>query len=438
MPSPADVPSSPNRSDQYDVIIVGGGIVGTAIGYLLAVRGLRVAVLEKGSVAGEQSSKNNGWVRQQGRDLRELPLAVESLRLWRGLSKALGRDVGYRQCGSLYLLDTDEDHAHYARWIEAAKGFDLDTRLLQSDAVAAMVPSLGRRWKHGLYTASDGKAEPEIAAPALAEGIQDLGGHIVQKCCVHAIDVQAGRVHGVQTESGIIRAGAVVVAGGVWSSRLLRGAGIRLPQLKVRISAMRLSAVDGPSPCVWAPGISMRKRLDGGYTVTQGSKIIADLGLDSFRYARDFLPAVRAGWNDLHVRLNGRFVEDFRQSRALVTPGLIGQDVRELKAAPDHAILDRLHRDVVREMPVFAKADILERWAGYIDATPDGVPVIDRVDQVAGLFVATGFSGHGFGLSMGAASLLSRMVIGDDPPVDPAPYRLSRFMVGERHEVGRI
>ena len=113
-----------------DVVVIGGGIVGCSTAWFLAQRGVSVALFEKGRIAGEQSGRNWGWVRQQGRSPIELPLMMRSLRIWQGLPAALGADIGFRQGGSLYLAETPAHLEELAEWLAVAREHRLDTRLL--------------------------------------------------------------------------------------------------------------------------------------------------------------------------------------------------------------------------------------------------------------------------------------------------------------------
>src|SRR6195952_6152390 len=92
---------------EVDVVVVGGGIIGVSTALYLSEKGLRVAVGKKGHIAGEQSSRNWGWVRVTHRDMREFELSIESLKLWRTLDQTLGIDTGFRQCGILYMANDD-------------------------------------------------------------------------------------------------------------------------------------------------------------------------------------------------------------------------------------------------------------------------------------------------------------------------------------------
>ena len=112
MPAPLTlVETSPDLPHAADAVIIGGGIVGAFTAYYLAQRGMNVALLEKGRVGAEQSSRNWGWCRQQNRDTRELPMATKSLDLWERFAAETGENTGFRRCGLLYLSDSDAELA---------------------------------------------------------------------------------------------------------------------------------------------------------------------------------------------------------------------------------------------------------------------------------------------------------------------------------------
>jgi glycine/D-amino acid oxidase-like deaminating enzyme len=135
----------------------------------------------------------------------------------------------------------------------------------------------------------------------------------------------------------------------------------------------------------------------------------------------------------LRLRLGDRFFESLQQKRRWhldeVTPF---EEVRVLDPAPVNSILDEAAESLKRTFPAFAGLRIAERWAGCIDATPDVVPVISPVDRHPGLFLSSGFSGHGFGLGPGGGRLIADLVTGAPPVVDPRPFRYSRYFDGSR------
>ena len=176
---------------------------------------------------------------------------------------------------------------------------------------------------------------------------------------------------------------------------------------------------------------TFRKRLDGGYTISHNHLSVADIVPDSFRLFRQFLPALKLDWKGLRLRLGQRYLDEARLKRRWhldeVSPF---EQVRILDPEPVHAILEEAAKGLIDYYPVFKPMRIAERWAGAIDATPDAVPIISKVDKLEGFHLCTGFSGHGFGLGPGAGKLMAEIVTGETPCVDPAPFRHARFSDG--------
>src|SRR3954468_8715242 len=139
-PRPDPVTSDNELPAKADVVIVGGGIIGTSAALELAERGISVVLCEKGTIGAEQSSRNWGWVRKMGRDPRELPLIIEALKIWDGLNARLGAETGFRKAGIMYTCDNAGDVARNEAWIEYARPYQLDTRMLSSDEVASLLP----------------------------------------------------------------------------------------------------------------------------------------------------------------------------------------------------------------------------------------------------------------------------------------------------------
>ena len=420
--------------DRVDVVVIGGGIAGVSTALFLAQDGVSVALCEKGRIAAEQSSRNWGWVRKMGRDPRELPLMIESMGLWRQMDQMVEAETGFRQSGIVYLCRTEADLERREGWLEHARPFQLDSRVIRGAELETLLPGSAMTWEGALYTESDGRAEPQLAAPAIAAGARKLGATVLTECAVRGVETAGGRISGVVTEKGRIACSSVVLTGGAWSGLFCRHLGLRLPQLKVLSSVMRLQPFDGgPETAAYGPGFAFRKRLDGGYTIAHGTTSIAEIVPDSFRYLLDFLPVLRLQWKDLRLRFSKRFFIETGLGKSWELDGVSPfERIRVLDPEPVGGVLDAAAGNLPKAFPVFQGKPYANRWAGLIDAMPDAIPVISGVDTLPGLFIGTGFSGHGFGIGPGAGRLLADLVNGRTPIVDPTPFRYSRFTDGSR------
>ncbi len=417
-----------------DVVVIGGGIIGVSTAWFLAKQGVSVAVCEKGHIAGEQSGRNWGWVRQQGRDAREMPMIVESLAIWRQLAQELGEDVGYRQHGILYLAHSDAQLARYAVWAKLAEEFETGTRVIAPKELRQLVPGASGPWLGALYTPTDGRAEPHKATAALARAVQREGGSILTGCALRGIETTQGQVSAVVTERGQIQTSTVLCAAGAWTSMFCRSLGIRLPQLRVRGTVARTA----PAPRVFEGAMSdrrlaLRRREDGGYTVAAASFIDHPITPSTLRFGAQFGRALLADARSMRLSFGRPFFDE------LATPKSWSLDEaspfeqrRVLNPAPNPKALQHIRKHLDATFPELAGIPLVESWAGMIETTPDVVPVIDEVDGLRGFHVATGFSGHGFGIGPGAGKAIAGLITGNDTGPSLHEFRLSRFSDGTR------
>ncbi|MFP3542402.1 FAD-binding oxidoreductase [Rhizobium sp. SIMBA_035] len=426
--------------ESSEVVIVGGGVIGVSTALFLAARNIQVTLLEKGRVAGEQSSRNWGWIRKQGRDADELPIVMEACRLWQQLAEECGEDIGLRQTGVTYLARTDKDMAKFARFMQLAAAHDLDTRLLDGAEVAARIGGMARTYAGAMTTPSDMRAEPWLAVPALARLAARKGVRIIENCAVRALDIAAGRVAGVWTEGGKIATTNVLMAGGAWSSLFLRKHGVSIPQLSVRATV----AATEPLPEFHAGAaiekdIAFRRRQDGGYTLAPGGSNLLFVGPDAFRNATKYLPALidhPLGTRYLPAAPSG-FPDSWSTPRDW-TPETTSpfERMRVLNPAPGQSDLASIRRGFENLFPQLGELRLKTAWAGMIDAMPDVVPIVDRVSAIAGLFVATGMSGHGFGIGPGIGRVMSDLIQGNATGHSLNRFRLSRFSDGSPIRLG--
>lgn len=439
MPGPALDPVETDASlpGSADVVIIGGGIIGVSTALFLAERGVKVVLCEKGGLGGEQSSRNWGWVRVMGRDRREIPLAMEALKIWDTLDARVGGETGFRRSGILYISETEQDVANRDAWLALAKPHGVDSRQLTADETRERMAGAAIRYKGALYTPSDGRAEPQKAVPAIAAGARRAGAHIITGCAVRGVEKSAGRVSAVVTEKGRIETSTVVLAGGAWSRLFCKGLGIRLPQLKVRNTVLRTAPVEGgPAGAGATATYAYRKRLDGGYTIATAGANLHPLVPDTLAFFRDFRAARRAEGEAVQAGLSAQSWRELFEiaSVPLDRPGAFERH-RILDPRPDPKSVLKAFEEARKALPKLRTVEPVQIWAGLIDVTPDVVPVISHAKEVPGLVIATGFSGHGFGIGPGAGHLVADLVTGDPPIVDPSEFRLSRFSDGSPIEI---
>ncbi len=435
------VPSDPTLPAEADAVVIGGGIIGASAAYYLAQKGHSVALLEKGRVAAEQSSRNWGWCRQQNRDERELPLIIRSLELWGGLADEIGADLGFRRSGLVFVTRDPAELAKWEAWVALAQQYQVHSRVLSADEARDRTPGTAGDWIGGIESATDGRAEPSMAGPALAAAARARGATVHQACAARGLETQGGRVSAVVTEKGTVRTGRVLLAGGAWSSMLCRRHGIDLPQAGVRSTAFATTEAPEVTPGGLAtPEFTLRRRLDGGYTVAIRGRGTLEITPQGLRYARAFWPLFQARRSGgVALRLGRSFLEGpeavARWSLDQVSPF---ERVRVLDPAPDPAVVQSGMTALRSTYPSFADVKPARAWAGWIDHMPDAIPTISEVAKLPGLYLATGFSGHGFGIGPAAGRLAADLVAGDTPIVDPAPFRYARLFDGTMGPVGPI
>lgn len=269
MSRPLDpVESDPMLPEAADVVVVGAGIVGVAAAYDLAKKGHSAALLEKGVVAGEQSSRNWGWCRLLNRDEREIPPMQHSLDLWERLPAEIGADMGFRRNGLVYVTEDPAELAGWQAWIDMARKYQARMQIIGPEEARRLAPGNEQDWVGGAVSPHDGRAEPATAAPALATAARRLGVSLHQRCAVRGLDTRAGRVAGVFPEQGCIRTGAVICAAGAWASMFLRRHGIDMPQSSIHSTVFATTPAKQVSPGgLLTPDFILTPLLDGGYIV---------------------------------------------------------------------------------------------------------------------------------------------------------------------------
>lgn len=414
---------------QADVVVIGGGIAGCATAYNLAKHGASVVLVEKGEIAGEQSGRNWGWISQM-RSPAEAPLHILSHSVWATLSDELNADLEWVQSGGMYLAEDEESFERLQRQAVVMGELGMDVRALARDEVEALIPEIAGSWVGAYYNRNNGHADPVKTTTAFARAAQEYGVNVYTDCAAEHIEVSNGAVSSVVTERGEIQTSVVVCAAGAWSAKLGRMVGLDLPQRKVRATVARTSPVPVFTRInVWGGGVAVRQRIDGSLMIAGDGSADYDVTLESFRHLRMFLPTYFRDRRGIRLHVGAELLKDMARSipwsasKKHPFAHTVGVEPR-----PNSKKVHDSLRSLFKLYPHLEGTVQIERaWAGYIDVTPDRVPVLGEVPDVKGFLFATGFSGHGFALGPGVGVVMSELILDGKISVDVYGLRYSRF-----------
>ncbi|NQV58045.1 MAG: FAD-binding oxidoreductase, partial [Alphaproteobacteria bacterium] len=312
-----------------------------------------------------------------------------------------------------------------------AQEFGLPAQILSRAELEAITPGNAFDCKGAIFTENDGQAEPTKVTAALARAAEGRGVEFMTHCAVFEIETSGGAVSGVNTEHGTIRAPVVVCAGGAWSGRMLRTLGLKLPQMWIKGSVARTTQAPIVSHTATWTGVAFRQRRDGTFNIATRSAD-HDLTLDSVLNFPAFAGSFARNKRDIKLHLNrlafdllGGSFSKAALARELTT-------YRILDPEPNHKVLKHVLSELHRLLPNTAAVEIERSWAGYIDMTPDMLPTLDALEQPSGLVLATGFSGHGFGMGPIVGRLIAELIQGGKPSLDLHAFRFSRFSDGTK------
>jgi sarcosine oxidase, subunit beta len=370
-----------------EVVVIGGGISGTAAAYELARSGAKVTLLEQGALAGMASGWTLAGVRQSGRHPAELPLATAAVARWEHLSEELGADVEYRREGNLRLARSPEEVPMIQTIVTEQRDLGLDLTFLPDNAaVRAIAPAIAESVLAASYCPIDGHANPIATVQAFAMAAARHGATLRMETAVTAIDAAGGRVRGVRTPSGDFTADVVVVTAGVYTAQLCAPLGLELPIQVSRVAVVQtvplpplLRQVLGTASADFAG----RQEVSGRFRLTGGGQ----------------------PWPHR--------LEDLTPSGDLVLP-------------PAVDVITALTRGI-EVLPALGEVSVARVWGGLLDMTPDALPIIERVPQLDGLVIAAGFSGHGFCLGPVTGQIVRELVLEGTTAFPIQPFTCDRF-----------
>ncbi len=384
-----------------DFVVVGGGCVGASVAFHLAARRAgRVLLVERGRVGSGPTARTVGIVRMHYSHEPLVELARRSLERFVRFEELTGRSADFTRTGFLLLAPASE-LAGLAENVALEQRLGVRAELLAPEDVARLEPRLDLQGIAGaVYEPDAGYADGYATAAGFVGAARELGAEVWEGVAVEAVEVAGGRVTGVRTSAGRVACGRVVVAAGVWTARLLQPLGVEVPVVASREQVVHLEP----------PASFGQLRV-----------VLEDLALGF--YARP-----EAGGTALAGVLE-------EEPEEVVDPDRFNEGV-------DWAFVERVGGLWSTRYPGAADARVRGGYASIYDVTPDWQPVLGPVDGVEGLFVAAGFSGHGFKLSPALGEELARWVAGDPPTVELGMFSLRRFSEGKllrgRHAKGLL
>jgi sarcosine oxidase, subunit beta len=378
--------------DTADVVIVGGGVIGVSIAFHLARAGVRnVVVLERRFLGSGGTGRSVGIIRQLYPTVEAMRMVRRSLDVYRDFDAAVGGDSGYVGCGALIGVGPSM-RVQLDTALALQRSLGVRAELLSPSDAARVEPRIDPTALAAVVHEPDsGYADPSGVTLAYAAAARRLGVAVEQGVEVTAIVTRADRVSGVATATGdVIAAPVVVNAAGLWSPRLAALAGIELPIVIGR-----------------HPVFIVERDADFG------APHIVFLDLAGGAYVR---PETGG------LTLTGSLTDD--ETQHPMDPDQLGGEVGFAEAT------EALER-TARAVPRLSEARYRQGYAGAFDITPDWMPILDQ-SPLAGFWIATGMSGHGFKLAPAIGETMTALITGTQPAVSPAPFRLERFAAAAR------
>jgi sarcosine oxidase subunit beta len=375
-----------------DIVIVGAGITGCATAYELSKAGLKVEVIEKYTPAAMASGWTLGGVRQSGRLQPELPLAKYSVEQWSQLSHTLDYDTGYMQEGNLRLARNEAEVKAIETLVKKQKNSGLDIVYLSDlKEIQAIAPCVSSDILSASFCPTDGHADPVATVIAYKEAAQRNGTVFRIGESVEALSAEGNKLSTVTTSRRTIKTSRCLLACGVGVNQLIQRFGIQVPlsfAIATVIQTAPAASLLRPVLGVADGAVTLRQERDGKFRLSSGVQ-----------------------------KWNGKLVE--KDGRPYVFPSS-EKVYSTLKAGFEIC-------------PSLKGLQMQKFWGGAIDLTPDALPVLDRLPGVEGIYLASGFSGHGFGIAPAVGHILGRLILGAVPDLAFRSFALERFEKNQSH-----
>lgn len=379
-----------------DVVVVGGGVIGASVAFHLARRGVAVTLVEKGSIAAGPTGRSCGIIRQHYSHPVTVRMALDSLHFFENFEEIVGGPCDFRKTGYLLAAGPDDIDTLSAN-VAMQRSFGVNTRVISVEELRELEPGVSTEGIVGAaYEADSGYADPYSTTTALANRAEDLGAEILPGTCVRTINVEGGRVRGVETDAGRLDAATVVLAAGPWAPRLAGELGVKLPIIPCRVQVCLFDRAAG------------------------------------FRHEQIFIDSALG----VYTRPEG---EDLMLVGSVETDEAEAgiEDPDHFQRVADFDAVERYSEQLVRRFPAMAKGGFIDGYASLYDVTPDWQPILGELPGVENLYCAAGSSGHGFKLAPAIGEMMADVVAEDGVGGDDIDFfSFDRFARGQRADGG--
>ena len=362
-----------------DIVVIGGGVSGLSSAYFLAKAGKDVAVVEKGMVGGEASGRNGGMISERTDEPALIPLAVESIRLWKTLDDELGYPTEFIHQGRVQVAVSEEEMGDLFSERDEALRHNISVEQLDPHEVQDLIPGITGRTLGGLYFENGGHANPQRSVQAFAWAFQDNGGRLYQNTAVTGINMDGDRVASVETTAGTIATDLVISAAGPQIALLAEMVGVHVPVAPARVEIIATAPLE---PFF---GIALVGNGLYGRQAARGNLLFGGGAHE---------------WTDI--------------------------DLTADPAKPNTPLIRNIARRLAELLPGVADVPLLRSWAGVVEQAPDYMPIIDIPDTPSNYIVVTA-SAHGFGISPATGKVVSDLVLHGESSVDISGLNLKRF-----------
>ncbi len=369
-----------------DVVIIGGGITGCSIAYNLAKKGVKnVVVIERNYLASGSTGRCGAGVRQQWGTEMNCKLSMESIKFYETANEELqyDGDIEFKQGGYLIVSSTEKEHEQFKKNVQLQKSLGMEVEQITPQEAKEIVPYLNiDKINSATFCPKDGHLNPFLATDAYAKAARRLGVKIYTKTEVLGIKTEGSKIVGVITDKGEISTRKVVNAAGGYSAQIGKMVGVDLPVFSERHQILVTEPVEptqGPMVMSFSLNIYCQQTPHGSFVMGRGDS----------------------------------------------------NEPRDLRITSSWQFLDEMAKTVTDLLPPIGELRVIRQWSGLYNLTPDKQPILGPIKEIEGLYLAIGFSGHGFMLGPITGLLLAEQILGEETTIDVSMLDKDRFARGE-------